>query len=100
MTSRSFNGSPRMVTPRSNRIGSVPPAGQFRQSTRGPRTVAGGPRRPHGPVRWSRDHRHRFYGSYFIVPFGYGLYASNSCYDWEYGPHGWGYYWDYAECPV
>ncbi len=100
MTSRSFNGRPGMATPRGNRIGSAPPAGQFRQSTKGPRTVAGNPRRPNGPVRWSRDHRHRFYGPYFIVPFGYGLYAGNSCYDWEYGSHGWGYYWDYAECPV
>ncbi len=98
MTSRSFNGSPRMVTPRGNRVGTVPPAGQFRSSMNGrSRTAHNNPRRP---VRWSRDHRHRFYGSYFIVPFGYGLYASNSCYDWEYGPHGWGYYWDYAECPV
>ncbi|HWK67674.1 MAG TPA: hypothetical protein VNS34_22355 [Rhizobiaceae bacterium] len=87
MTSRSFSGHPR-----GNHIGST---------HSGSRTAATSHvRHPNGPVRWSRDHRHRYYGPYFIVPFGYGLYADNSCYDWEYGAHGWGYYWDYWTCPV
>ena len=86
MASRSFNGSPRGDHMRSMHDGS--------------RTAVHPARHPNGPVRWSRDHRHRYYGPYFIVPFGYELYAGNSCYDWAYGPHGWGYYWDYWTCPV
>lgn len=86
MTSRSFSESARGDHTRS-----------MHSETRGTVHQA---RHPNGPVRWSRDHRHRYYGPYFIVPFGYDLYAGNSCYDWEHGPHGWGYYWDYWTCPV
>jgi len=50
---------------------------------------------------WSRDHRHRFFGAFLIgVPFGYAAVASHPCYEWFYGPQGWGYYWDYGRCPV
>ena len=63
-----------------------------------PRRTA--PRRSARTYRWSRDRRHRFYGSYFSVPFGFALYASHYCYDWEYGPRGWGYYWNYDRCPL
>jgi hypothetical protein len=50
---------------------------------------------------WSRDHRHAFYGAILLgVPFGYAMVESNPCYDWNYGPSGWGYYWNYYRCPV
>jgi hypothetical protein len=63
-----------------------------------PRRVA--PRRTARTYRWSRDRRHRFYGSYFAVPFGFALYANHYCYDWVYGSRGWGYYWNYDRCPL
>jgi hypothetical protein len=63
-----------------------------------PRRTA--PRRSARTYRWSRDRRHRFYGSYFAVPFGFALYANHYCYDWVYGPRGWGYYWNYRRCPL
>lgn len=58
--------------------------------------------RPHIRHRgWSRDHRHRFFGAFLIgVPFGYAAVSSHPCYDWFYGPQGWGYYWSYDRCPV
>jgi hypothetical protein len=50
---------------------------------------------------WDRHHKHRFFGAFLIgVPFGYYVVASNPCYDWIYGPQGWGYYWNYDRCPV
>jgi hypothetical protein len=51
-------------------------------------------------VRWTRDWRHRYYGAYFIVPFGFATYANHYCYDYFYGPYGLGYYWNYDRCPV
>ena len=51
-------------------------------------------------VTWTIDRRHRYHGAYFIVPVGSPLYATHPCYDWFYGPYGWGYYWDYDRCPV
>jgi hypothetical protein len=51
-------------------------------------------------VSWTLDRRYRYYGGYFIVPVGSPLYATHPCYDWFYGPYGWGYYWDYDRCPV
>lgn len=44
--------------------------------------------------------RHRFHEPVFIVPFGYGHYATHPCYDWRLGPRGWGYYWNYWRCPL
>ena len=58
------------------------------------------PRRSSQSHRYSRDGRHRFYGSYFAVPFGFALYANHYCYDWDYGSRGWGYYWNYERCPL
>jgi hypothetical protein len=50
---------------------------------------------------WDRHHKHRFFGAFLIgVPFGYYVVASNPCYDWIYGPQGWGYYWNYDRCPA
>jgi hypothetical protein len=50
---------------------------------------------------WDRHHRHRFYGAFLIgVPYGYYAVTGNPCYDWIYGPEGWGYYWNYDRCPV
>jgi hypothetical protein len=50
---------------------------------------------------WDRHHKHRFFGAFLIgVPFGYSVVAANPCYDWIYGPQGWGYYWNYDRCPV
>jgi hypothetical protein len=50
---------------------------------------------------WSRDHKHKFFGTFLIgVPFGYAAIETHPCYDWVYGPQGWGYYWNYARCPV
>lgn len=50
---------------------------------------------------WSRDRRHRFFGAFLLgVPFGYAAIAAHPCYDWTYGPYGWGYYWNYYRCPV
>lgn len=50
---------------------------------------------------WSRDHRYAFYGAVLVgVPLGYAMVADNPCYDWNYGPNGWGYYWNYYRCPV
>jgi hypothetical protein len=63
-----------------------------------PRKAA--PRRDSRRYRWSRDRRHRFYGPYFAVPWGFTLYATHPCYDWRYGSRGWGYYWNYARCPL
>lgn len=63
----------------------------------GPKVVKGGSK---GNVRWSRDRRHRYYGGFFAVPFGFALYAGNPCYDWRLGPSGWGYYWNYRRCPL
>ena len=51
-------------------------------------------------VTWTLDRRHRYHGAYFIVPVGSPLYATHPCYDWFYGPYGWGYYWNYDRCPV
>jgi hypothetical protein len=58
--------------------------------------------RPHLAHRgWDRHHHHRFYGAFLIgVPFGYTAISANPCYDWIYGPQGWGYYWNYDTCPV
>jgi hypothetical protein len=50
---------------------------------------------------WDRHHKHRFFGAFLIgVPYGYYAVVSNPCYDWFYGPQGWGYYWNYDRCPV
>jgi hypothetical protein len=50
---------------------------------------------------WDRHHKHRFFGAFLIgVPFGYAAISANPCYDWVYGPQGWGYYWNYDRCPV
>jgi hypothetical protein len=50
---------------------------------------------------WSRDHRYAFYGAVLVgVPLGYAMIEGNPCYDWTYGPSGWGYYWNYYRCPV
>ena len=98
----------------SSRMGSGP-KGSFKSSSKGsfkggskgsmkggpkggPKVVKGGSKGGH--VRWSRDRRHRYYGAFFGVPFGYALYAGNSCYDWRVGPRGWGYYWNYYRCPL
>jgi hypothetical protein len=58
--------------------------------------------KPHLTHRgWDRHHKHRFFGAFLIgVPFGYYTIASNPCYDWIYGPQGWGYYWNYDRCPA
>ena len=58
--------------------------------------------RPHLAHRgWDRHHKHRFFGVFLIgVPYGYYAVADNPCYDWLYGPQGWGYYWSYDRCPV
>jgi hypothetical protein len=58
------------------------------------------PRRPAPVYRWTRDRRHRFYGTFFAVPFGFALYAAHPCYDWRFGRQGWGYYWNYRRCPL
>jgi hypothetical protein len=63
-----------------------------------PRHVA--PRHVAPRYRWARDRRHRYYGAFFAVPFGFGLYATHYCYDWRFGPGGWGYYWNYFRCPL
>jgi hypothetical protein len=57
-------------------------------------------RRPSKVIRWSRDRRYRYYGPYFIIPFDYWLYDDHPCYDWRYGSRGWGFYWNYARCPL
>ena len=75
-----------------------PKGGMKGGSKGGPIIGKGGPKG--GSVRWSRDPRHRYYGAFFAVPFGYALYAGNSCYDWRFGPRGWGYYWNYYRCPL
>lgn len=50
---------------------------------------------------WDRHHKHRFFGVFLIgVPYGYYAVADHPCYDWFYGPQGWGYYWSYDRCPV
>jgi hypothetical protein len=50
---------------------------------------------------WDRHHKHRFFGAFLIgVPFGYAAVSAHPCYDWLYGPQGWGYYWSYDRCPV
>ena len=50
---------------------------------------------------WDRHHKHRFFGVFLIgVPYGYYAVAEHPCYDWLYGPQGWGYYWSYDRCPV
>jgi hypothetical protein len=50
---------------------------------------------------WDRHHRHRFLGAFlFGIPFGYAAITAHPCYDWTYGPYGWGYYWNYDRCPV
>jgi hypothetical protein len=50
---------------------------------------------------WDRHHKHRFFGAFLIgVPFGYAAISAHPCYDWVYGPQGWGYYWSYDRCPV
>jgi hypothetical protein len=58
--------------------------------------------RPHLAHRgWDRHHKHRFFGAFLIgVPYGYYAISANPCYDWLYGPQGWGYYWSYDRCPV
>jgi hypothetical protein len=58
--------------------------------------------RPHIVHRgWDRHHKHRFFGAFLIgVPFGYATVSDHPCYDWIYGPQGWGYYWNYDRCPV
>jgi len=58
--------------------------------------------RPHLAHRgWDRHHKHRFFGAFLIgVPFGYATISAHPCYDWIYGPQGWGYYWSYDRCPV
>ena len=58
--------------------------------------------RPHLVHRgWDRHHKHRFFGAFLIgVPFGYAAVSTHPCYDWIYGPQGWGYYWNYDRCPV
>jgi len=59
---------------------------------RGPRLVHRG---------WDRRHRHRFFGAFLVgIPFGYAAISAHPCYDWIYGPQGWGYYWNYDRCPV
>jgi hypothetical protein len=58
--------------------------------------------RPHLVHRgWDRHHKHRFFGVFLVgVPYGYYAVADHPCYDWVYGPQGWGYYWNYDRCPV
>lgn len=56
------------------------------------------PRKVPNDVRWV--HGHRYYGAYFIVPFGASIYANHYCYDWFFGPYGQGYYWNYDRCPI
>lgn len=58
--------------------------------------------KPHLAHRgWDRHHKHRFFGAFLIgVPYGYYAISGNPCYDWFYGPEGWGYYWNYDRCPV
>jgi hypothetical protein len=58
--------------------------------------------RPHLAHRgWDRHHKHRFFGAFLIgVPYGYYAISAHPCYDWLYGPQGWGYYWSYDRCPV
>ena len=58
--------------------------------------------RPHLAHRgWDRHHKHRFFGAFLIgVPYGYYAVSAHPCYDWLYGPQGWGYYWSYDRCPV
>ncbi len=63
-----------------------------------PRRAA--PHRSARAYRWSRDRRYRFYGPFFAVPLGFSLYATHPCYDWGFGPSGWGYYWNEARCPL
>lgn len=95
----SFKGGGIKSAPgRTGKIGSGP-KGSFKGGSKGgPHFGKGGGSR--GPVRWSRDRRHRFYGAFFAVPLGFALYAGNPCYDWSFGPHGWGYYWNYYRCPL
>jgi hypothetical protein len=50
---------------------------------------------------WDRHHRHRFFGAFLVgIPLGYAAISTHPCYDWVYGPYGWGYYWNYDRCPV
>jgi hypothetical protein len=51
--------------------------------------------------RGRSKHGHVFFGGFLVgVPFGYAAVTGHPCYDWTFGPNGWGYYWNYYRCPV
>jgi hypothetical protein len=51
--------------------------------------------------RGRSKHGHVFFGAFLLgVPYGYATVASHPCYDWTFGPNGWGYYWNHYRCPV
>ncbi|MFN3746561.1 MAG: hypothetical protein ACK4TL_17810 [Hyphomicrobiaceae bacterium] len=98
-TPRARSSTPRSSGPsRSAAPRRASPAPRAAPRRAAPRHAA--PRRTTRPYRWTRDRRYRYYGPYFIVPFGYWLYDEHYCYDWRYGPRGWGYYWNYRRCPL
>lgn len=114
LTAVAFGPAQANVRNLANTVGILPLEENVIQAKASKRVKAGprrtGPRRAHPgrraiprravPRRLKRHRRHRFHGPVFIVPFGYSLYATHPCYDWRFGPRGWGYYWNYWRCPL
>jgi hypothetical protein len=100
LSSQRSKPAPKISSHTPPKLSSKKPPKPPRFTSHKPATKWVGPRHPPRYLGWSLDRRHRYYGAYFLVPFGIALYASHYCYDWTLGPYGWGYYWNYDRCPV